>query len=112
MVVLRSPIHANEPSEYSGILYRTSNRVLNNGTKVIILICMDGTSQYHHHQKFKPRASVKGVDGMLYTRSIAGTVDSYSFKTFLCDDDTVLNICLCDDVSVQRQECFAAAPSI
>ena len=50
VVVLRSPIHANEPSEYNGMLYRTSNRVLNNGIKVIILICMDGTSQYHHHQ--------------------------------------------------------------
>ena len=49
VVVLRSPIHANEPSEYKGMLYRTSNRVLNNGIKVIILICMDGTSQYHHH---------------------------------------------------------------
>ena len=33
------------------MLYRTSNRVLNNGIKVIILICMDGTSQYHHHQR-------------------------------------------------------------
>ena len=32
------------------MLYRTSNRVLNNGIKVIILICMDGTSQYHHHR--------------------------------------------------------------
>ena len=51
VVVLRSPIHANEPSEYNGMLYRTSNRVLNNGIKVIILICMNGTSQYHHHQK-------------------------------------------------------------
>ena len=50
VVVLRSPIHANEPSEYNGMLYRTSNRVLNNGIKVIILICMDGTSQYHHHR--------------------------------------------------------------
>ena len=30
VVVLRSPIHANEPSEYNGMLYRTSNRVLNN----------------------------------------------------------------------------------
>ena len=53
MVVLRSPIHANEPSEYNGMLYRTSNRVLNNGIKVIILICMDGTSQYHHHPKVR-----------------------------------------------------------
>ena len=52
VVVLRSPIHANEPSEYNGMLYRTSNRVLNNGIKVIILICMDGTSQYHHHRIF------------------------------------------------------------
>ena len=52
VVVLRSPIHANEPSEYNGMLYRTSNRVLNNGIKVIILICMDGTSQYHHHPNF------------------------------------------------------------
>ena len=51
VVVLRSPIHANEPSEYNGMLYRTSNRVLNNGIKLIILICMDGTSQYHHHPK-------------------------------------------------------------
>ena len=51
VVVLRSPIHANEPSEYNGMLYRTSNTVLNNGIKVIILICMDGTSQYHHHPK-------------------------------------------------------------
>ena len=51
VVVLRSPIHANELSEYKGMLYRTSNRVLNNGIKVIILICMDGTSQYHHHRK-------------------------------------------------------------
>ena len=46
VVVLRSPIHANEPSEYNGMLYRTSNRVLNNGIKVIILICMDGTSHW------------------------------------------------------------------
>ena len=53
VVVLRSPIHANEPSEYNGMLYRTSNRVLNNGIKVIILICMDGTSQYHHHRNFQ-----------------------------------------------------------
>ena len=59
VVVLRSPIHANEPSEYNGMLYRTSNRVLNNGIKVIILICMDGTSQYHHHQNL--RALVYGV---------------------------------------------------
>ena len=50
VVVLRSPIHANEPSEYNGMLYRTSNRVLNNGIKALILICMDGTSQYHHHR--------------------------------------------------------------
>ena len=54
VVVLRSPIHANEPSEYNGMLYRTSNRVLNNGIKVIILICMDGTSQYHHHRLWYP----------------------------------------------------------
>ena len=54
VVVLRSPIHANEPSEYNGMLYRTSNTVLNNGIKVIILICMDGTSQYHHHPHFAP----------------------------------------------------------
>ena len=54
VVVLRSPIHANEPSEYNGMLYRSSNRVLNNGIKVIILICMDGTSQYHHYQLFVP----------------------------------------------------------
>ena len=53
VVVLRSPIHANEPSEYNGMLYRTSNRVLNNGIKVIILICMDGTSQYHHYQLYR-----------------------------------------------------------
>ena len=53
VVVLRSPIHANEPSEYNGMLYHTSKRVLNNGIKVIILICMDGTSQYHHHQNDK-----------------------------------------------------------
>ena len=53
VVVLRSPIHANEPSEYNGMLYRTSNRVLNNGIKVIILICIDGTSQYHHHRKYE-----------------------------------------------------------
>ena len=53
VVVLRSPIHANEPSEYNGMLYRTSNRVLNNGIKVIILICMDGTSQYHHYPYFR-----------------------------------------------------------
>ena len=51
VVVLRSPIHANEPSEYNGMLYCTSNRELNNGIKVIILICIDGTSQYHNHLK-------------------------------------------------------------
>ena len=34
VVVLRSPIHANEPSEYNGMLYHTSNRELNNGIKV------------------------------------------------------------------------------
>ena len=50
VVVLRSPIHANEPSEYNGILYCTSNRELNNGIKVIILICIDWTSQYHNHR--------------------------------------------------------------
>ena len=57
VVVLRSPIHANEPSEYNGMLYRSSNRVLNNGIKVIILICMDGTSQYHHY----PFARLKNI---------------------------------------------------
>ena len=31
VVVLRSPIYSNEPSEHNGMLYRTSNRVLNNG---------------------------------------------------------------------------------
>ena len=41
--------HSCKWHEYNGMLYRTSNRVLNNGIKVIILICMDGTSQYHHH---------------------------------------------------------------
>ena len=61
VVVLRSPIHANEPSEYNGMLYRTSNRVLNNGIKVIILICMDGTSQYHHHQN-SPRPEHSTVE--------------------------------------------------
>ena len=58
VVVLRSPIHANEPSEYNGMLYRTSNRVLNNGIKVIILICMDGTSQYHHYHILSGGAGV------------------------------------------------------
>ena len=56
VVVLRSPILANEPSEYNGMLYRTSNRVLNNRIKDIILICMDGTSQYHHHQIYRVEA--------------------------------------------------------
>ena len=51
VVVLRSPIHGNEPSEYNGTLYYTSNWELNNGIKVIILICIDGTSQYHNHRK-------------------------------------------------------------
>ena len=50
---IEKSIHANEPSEYNGMLYRSSNRVLNNGIKVIILICMDGTSQYHHYRKVK-----------------------------------------------------------
>ena len=61
VVVLRSPIHANEPSEYNGMLYRTSNRVLNNGIKVIILICMDGTSQYHHHPNLAERTPDQSV---------------------------------------------------
>ena len=61
VVVLRSPIHANEPSEYNGMLYRTSNRVLNNGIKVIILICMDGTSQYHHHPFFSENQGLTPV---------------------------------------------------
>ena len=61
VVVLRSPIHANEPSEYNGMLYRTSNRVLNKGINVIILIYMDGTSQYHHH----PFPTVPGTDYLL-----------------------------------------------
>ena len=42
-------------------LYRTSNRVLNNGIKVIILICMDGTSQYHHHQEVWLQPSITVV---------------------------------------------------
>ena len=63
VVVLRSPIHANEPSEYNGMLYRTSNRVLNNGIKVIILICMDGTSQYHHHRK---KSMVKSLSDLWF----------------------------------------------
>ena len=71
VVVLRSPIHANEPSEYNGMLYRTSNRVLNNGIKVIILICMDGTSQYHHHRAIRHNnycAVVVGWSTLLITR--------------------------------------------
>ena len=43
------------------------------------------------------------ADGIA-TRSIAGTIESYLFKTFVCDDVTVVNLCLCDDVTVQRQE--------
>ena len=66
VVVLRSPIHANEPSEYNGMLYRTSNRVLNNGIKVIILICMDGTSQYHHHQNVSVCHSLVIVDTWMH----------------------------------------------
>ena len=65
VVVLRSPIHANEPSEYNGMLYRSSNRVLNNGIKVIILICMDGTSQYHHYRSQSVNGNLaNGVQGV------------------------------------------------
>ena len=38
-----------------GMLYHTSNRVLNNGIKVIILIFMDGPSQYRTYQKKKKK---------------------------------------------------------
>ena len=74
MVVLRSPIHANEPSEYNGMLYRTSNRVLNNGIKVIILICMDGTSQYHHHRVLSLISGVKIICIFHAWRIMAGLV--------------------------------------
>ena len=85
VVVLRSPIHANEPSEYNGMLYRTSNRVLNNGIKVIILICMDGTSQYHHYPKaYKVTKGVhhlKGQDrdmiGVIRLAMVAGKLDTF-----------------------------------
>ena len=72
VVVLRSPIHANEPSEYNGMLYRTSNRVLNNGIKVIILICIDGTSQYHHHQNF---LAIHKTRKYRSTKAVAQTVE-------------------------------------
>ena len=86
VVVLRSPIYVNEPSEYNGMLYRTSNRVLNNGIKVIILICMDGTSQYHHHQ-VRVGHWLNGLNGEYYgLRSRISEVDTlYSFIWRGCD---------------------------
>ena len=80
VVVLRSPIHANEPSEYNDMLYRTSNRVLNNGIKVIILICMDGTSQYHHHPIFR-RCPPSMFWGQWYIRIIARPTGSTGRNT-------------------------------
>ena len=46
MMVLRSPIYiyADEPSEYIGMFYRTSNRILNNGINVIISFAWMGFS--------------------------------------------------------------------
>ena len=76
MVVLRSPIHANEPGEYNGMLYRTSNRVLNNGIKVIILICMDGTSQYHHHPKFGRKNPWSKCNSLLGSKVMQGSARS------------------------------------
>ena len=43
------------------------------------------------HVIFKPCVSVKCADGIA-TRSIAGTIESYSFKIFVCDDVTVPNV--------------------
>ena len=86
VVVLRSPIHANEPSEYNGMLYRTSNRVLNNGIKVIILICMDGTSQYHHHRKIGikrlPKNNATPWVGKSLTSRALHTHDKWFYWTF------------------------------
>ena len=84
VVVLRSPIHANKPSEYNGMLYHTSKRVLNNGIKVIILICMDGTSQYHHHPfyytlylwSFGPKVRPKKIIVVLPSSGISEKVGS------------------------------------
>ena len=95
VVVLRSPIHANEPSEYNGMLYRTSNRVLNNGIKVIILICMDGTSQYHHHPYLycvtgidlcKWRAQIKGEKCILEGVEIQKFTENGRFLQYFCSD--------------------------
>ena len=97
VVVLRSPIHANEPSEYNGMLYRTSNRVLNNGIKVIILICMDGTSQYHHHQKILVVVVLRSpihanepseYNGMLYRTSNRVLNNGIKVIILICMDGT------------------------
>ena len=63
-----------------------------------------------HHVIFKPHASVECADRKA-TRSITGTIESCPFKTFICDDVTVPNLCLCVDVTVPRLERIAG-PSI
>ena len=57
MVVLRSPIHANQDNNlYSVVEYSVGCAV----EHIIVftwLICMNGTSQYHHYLKLPPAIS-------------------------------------------------------
>ena len=43
----------------------------------------------------QPRTSVECADGFA-TCSITGTINSDPFKTFVCDDVTVPDLCFCD----------------
>ena len=66
------------------MLYRTSNRVLNNGIKVIILICMDGTSQYHHHRLNLGLLTINS-DGKGASRMFSATVPGHTHHFFFSD---------------------------
>ena len=51
MVVLRSPIHANEDYDLYSIVKYSVGCAVEHAFVFTWLICMNGTSQYHHYQR-------------------------------------------------------------
>ena len=50
MVVLRSPIHANEDYDLYSIVKYSVGSAVEHAFVFTWLICMNGTSQYHHYR--------------------------------------------------------------
>ena len=53
MVVLRSPIHANEDYDLYSIVKYSVGCAVEHAFVFTWLICMNGTSQYHHYQNIR-----------------------------------------------------------